>query len=272
MHAFFPSQPQIEGGDNQDAAMITYTFVDALSSIDLGLGDGGALDGALPPLGWDLDGVITCPGNPSCVQRVDTKVNCDDSEGRDHTGLELFRQLGPIAVAGIGAANHGMQIGEFGLIIQVKGYTGQPNAANLTVSIFASSGVLGTGDGGVQLNHDGNDKWTVDPRYLKGVPATGVDCGGSGIECVAVYASTSAYVSHGALVAAFPSDVPITFGGRAHRRRGHDPQPDGPRRNHRAGADRWQRHELAHRQWNALWPLGLDEPSWQHGDDPGSHK
>jgi len=214
MHAFFPSQPQIEASDNQDAATIRYTFVDALSSIDLGL-DEGALDGALPPLGWDLDGVITCPGNPSCVQRAGTKENCDDSEGRDHTGLELFRQLGPTAVAGIAAANQGMQTGVFGLIVQVKGYTGQPNATNLTVSIFASSGVLGTSDGAVLLNHDGNDKWTVDPRYLQGMPPTGVDCGGSGTECVAVYASTSAYVSDGVLVAAFPSDVPITFGGRA---------------------------------------------------------
>jgi hypothetical protein len=74
---------------------------------------------------------------------------------------------------------------------------------------------LGTGDGGVVLNHDGNDKWTVDPRYLEGMPPTGVDCGGSGTACVAVFASTSAYVSDSVLVAAFPSDVPITFGGRA---------------------------------------------------------
>lgn len=108
-----------------------------------------------------------------------------------------------------------MANGEFGLIVQIKGYNAQPNATNLTVSIFASSGVPGTVDGGVTLNHDGNDKWTIDPRYLKGNPATGIDCGNSGSECVAEYASTSAYVSNGVLVAAFPSDVQITFGGRA---------------------------------------------------------
>jgi hypothetical protein len=209
--ALIPGQPPPE---SPDSATGTYTIVDALDSIDLGVGDGGAPDAALPPLGWDLDGVITCPGPPSCIQMAGTTENCDDPEGRDHTGLKLFRALGATAAAGVAAANQGMQIGEFGLIVQVKGYNGLPNDSQLTVSIFASNGVLGTGDGGVTLHHDGNDKWTVDPRYLMGPPPTGFDCSGAGTLCEAVY-TTTAYVTNNVLVAPFPSDVPITFGGRA---------------------------------------------------------
>jgi hypothetical protein len=195
------------------------TVVVAMQSIDVGVAaDGGPLpDGALPALGWDLDKVCTCPGPPSCVQAAGTVENCDDEAGRDHTGLELFRKLGMTAQAGNATANEAMRTGQYGLVVEMTGYNGTPNDTQVTVAIYASSGVLGTGDGGTtQLQHDGTDKWTLDPRYLQfgtSLMSVNADCEANTL-CTPIFADVNAYVTKGVLVASY-GDVPITFGGRA---------------------------------------------------------
>jgi hypothetical protein len=149
------------------------------------------------------------------MQAPNTKENCDDDAGRDNTGLELFRQLGPTAQAGNAAANFAMKTGEYGLVVQITGYNGQPNDRQVSVALYASSGVLSTGDGGApQLNHDGSDKWTLDPRYLlAGTALMGTDCDRN-TSCSPNYVDDNAYVAGGVLVASL-GEVPITFGGRA---------------------------------------------------------
>jgi hypothetical protein len=212
-HATFPGRPATDDASNTGMPV---TIVAAMQSIDLGVAaDGGPIPtGPFPNLGWDLDGYCTCPGPPSCMQ-AQLPLNCDDDAGRDHTGLELFRKLGVTAQAGNAAANQAMKTGQYGLVVQIAGYNSQPNDPQVSVSLYASGGVLGTGDGGtVQVNHDGNDKWSIDPRYVNGGPSiVGTDCAGNPA-CSPLYIDDSAYVANGVLVAQFP-EIPITFGGRA---------------------------------------------------------
>ncbi|MFI5042885.1 MAG: hypothetical protein ACHQNA_13745 [Acidimicrobiales bacterium] len=215
--AFWPGRPDADS----PSTFQNYTAVATMTSIDLGVGlDGGgpAPDAMapLPPLGWDLDNVVTCPGPPSCVQATGME-RCDDEAGRDHTGLLLFRLLGPTAQTGVAAVNAAMLGGEYGLVVQVTGYNGQPNDTQVRVALYFSSGVLGTGDAGDAgpiLNHDGNDRWTIDPRSLVGEPTSG-DCFGGASACQPNFSDEMAYVSDGVLVAQGLGEVPITFGGRA---------------------------------------------------------
>ncbi|MGH7434155.1 MAG: hypothetical protein ACRENE_00605 [Polyangiaceae bacterium] len=214
--ATIPSIP----ADDDDSGLQKQNFVLAMQSIDVAVGlDGGPLPtGPLPPIGWDLDKVDTCPGAPSCVQPAGTIENCDDDAGRDHTGLKLFRELGPSAQMGVAAVNQSMTAGEYGLLVQVTGYNGTLNDRQVSVALYFSSGVIGTDGGALALNHDGYDAWSVDPRsiagYMGGTSINGMDCGhGSGL-CPPQYATDAAYVSGGILVANL-GVVPITFGGRA---------------------------------------------------------
>jgi len=187
--------------------------------------DGGltTVDGGLvspnapqPHIGYDLDGVCTCCGAPpSCTQFPSSKENCDDDAGRDNTGIKLFRDLGPSAQAGNQLVNQSMYNGEYGIILEITGYNGQPNDRQVTVNVFASNGMVL--DGGAGPHHDGTDKWTVDPRYLNnGTFLVGMDCENNP-SCVPVYSDSDAYVSCGVLVAkTFTTQpVPFTFGGRA---------------------------------------------------------
>jgi hypothetical protein len=224
--ATYPTRP-----DPADAAPGgTNRMVAAMQSLDVGLDvtvvDGGVETGPLPtgplpPLGWDLDNACTChPDPPSCVQAPKTPENCDDSEGRDHTGLELFRKLGGSAQMSNAAADEALMAGQYGLVVTMSDYNGTPDDYQVTVALYFSSGVLGTGDGGTtQLAHDGSDKWTVDPRSIAGGPtATGligvVDCDNNNALCQPSFVDVAAYVRDNILVASL-GDVPITFGGRA---------------------------------------------------------
>jgi hypothetical protein len=149
------------------------------------------------------------------VQAAGTAENCDDEAGRDQTGLELFRRLGPTAQAGNEAANQAMTTGQYGLVATITHYNGQGNDVQVSVALYASSGVLGTADGGTtQLQHDGTDKWSLDPRYLQfGSSLIGTDCEANAM-CMPTYLDDNAYVAGGVLVASL-GEVLITFGGRA---------------------------------------------------------
>jgi hypothetical protein len=209
-------------GVDDDSGLPNQSFVLAMQSIDVAVGiDGGPIPtGPLPPIGWDLDNVDTCPGPPSCVQATGTKENCDDDAGRDHTGLKLFRQLGPSAQQGVATVNQSLRAGEYGLLVQITGYNGTANDRHVSVALYFSSGVIGPADGGPpSLNHDGYDAWTVDPRSIQGFVAgglslDGIDCGHGNPQCQPQYQDDNGYVSGGMLVARL-GDVPITFGGRA---------------------------------------------------------
>jgi hypothetical protein len=206
-----------------------------MQAIDVGYGFGNLDAGATPddgspplaltaplaPYGWDLDKVCTCHGSPpappSCAQAPSTTENCDDDAGRDHIALEIFRALGVTAENGSLTANAAMQAGQYGLLIQILGYNGQPNDEQVQVAIYASNGINGVQDGGTPIpQHMGNDKWTVDPRYIMNgdtLASSGTDCDTSP-SCMAMYSDPDAYVANGVMVAHFGT-VPLTFGSRA---------------------------------------------------------
>jgi hypothetical protein len=201
-------------GKNDPSMTDSAILIVAMQSIDLGIGTPShpIYDGSLPALGWNLDGVDTCPGAPSCNQAQGTKENCDDDAGRDHTGLELFRELGATAQTGLATANQALQSGQYGVVIEMTQYNGQLNDSQVSVAVYASSGVPDL-DGG--LANNGTDKWTIDPRYLnQGQSLIGEDCGNAQSLCTPVFTTDEAYVVSGTLVAPF-QDLQITFGGRA---------------------------------------------------------
>ncbi len=219
--ATVPKPPLADDPSNLDLTVIL-----AFQSIDVGVGvgpDGGLTtpDGGLipptdpqPHIGVNLDGKCTCCGDgPTCIEPPDAATNCDDSEGRDNTGIKLFRFLQASAQTGNQDVDQSMYNGLYGIVIQITGYNGQPNDHSVTVAIYASNGVLGP-DGGVPtLHHDGTDPWTVDPRYVQN-GIEGTNCGAVSNPCTPNYYDPYAYVSCGVLVSQ-PTVVPFTFGGRA---------------------------------------------------------
>jgi hypothetical protein len=213
---------------NTDTGYTNLTVVVAMQAIDIGVGV--ELDGAVPApdaqpltalspqphIGLNLDNECTCCGQPpSCNQpAADAGEICDDTQGRDNTGIKLFRELKSSGVTGNEDINQAMYAGEYGMLVVITGYNGGLNDTNVTVSILASNGIQGGGT----AQHDGNDKWTVDPRYIyNGGASVGVDCAmqPSACEPLSDVTTSNGYVSCGVLVAPFTTAVPLTFGGRA---------------------------------------------------------
>jgi len=211
-----------------DPSLVTgLSLVLAMQSVDVGVGvgpDGGLTtkDGGLipasspqPHIGFDLDNACTCcpGGTTSCIQS--STADCDDDAGRDNTGIKLFRTLEGTGQMGNEAVDQALSSGLYGIVIQLTGYNGQLNDRDVTVNVFASNGVVLAA--GASPQHNGTDKWTVDPRYVTGGSSmVGTDCElDNGNNCPATYSDNGAYVTCGVLVAHPTPAVPFTFGGRA---------------------------------------------------------
>ncbi len=215
--ARWPSPPaQDDPSQTPDTPVVV-----AMQSIDIGVGpDAGPLgvdsSAPLPPFGYDLDKTCTCPGATTCKQAPGTTKICDDDAGRDHIALQLFRDLAPSSQAGSLQANQAMQAGQFGILLQITGYNQRANDTQVSVRLYASNGIDGIQDGGTPSpNHDGNDKWTVDPAYLvQGQLLGNIDCETNSSACTPEFVDDHAYVSGGVLVAHL-SSAPLTFGYRA---------------------------------------------------------
>ncbi len=203
-HATWPPRPDLSdagvaGGD--------FTVVAAFNMIDIGLS--ADVDAAVPPFGYDLDGVCTCPGLPSCAAQAGAQgkaqQNCDGPGGRDNTSIQLFRTLGAAASTGASQIDQGLMAGQYGLLVVINGYNGQQNDSNVTVDFYVSNGLERDADGGIptpQLN--GNDLWTIDPNSVSGAGAT------------PLYSDDTAYVTQGTLVSrGMPRAIPIAFGDRS---------------------------------------------------------
>ena len=210
--ARWPSRP----AKNDPSSTPNIEAVAALQSIDIGLGSSGdaGTDGGLPPYGFDLDGVCTCPGPPSCIQEQGAPETCDDSVGRDNANLEIFQQFGSVALNSASQLNQGLQSGQYGLVFRLTNYNNQPNDTQVTASLYVSNGVGVGADGGtVSPTHNGTDPWTIDPGSLaNGAQLVGTDCGGDNPACVPVFTDVNAYVAGGVLVAQLTTDFPLSFG------------------------------------------------------------
>lgn len=140
-------------------------------------------------LGFDLDGLCTCPDRPACVG-VKPMEPCDlPDSGIDNVADGLFRaflsQGGSLDDTGL---RMGIQAGQYGIIVRITGYNGGRDDPAVNVAVLNAIAV--NGDGGVPRN-DGTDEWTVDTESLLDPRFPS-------------YFSTKAYVAGGVLVAEIP--------------------------------------------------------------------
>jgi hypothetical protein len=84
-HVKWPTRPLAD----DDASVQDVTFYNAIENLDFGGADGGT-PGAL---GFDLDGVCTCPGPGSCTPFGDAGTQCDYEGGVDNTLGTLVKQF-----------------------------------------------------------------------------------------------------------------------------------------------------------------------------------
>jgi hypothetical protein len=206
-----PSRPLLV---NPDAETQISLIVAAFNSIDIGV----AADGGVTPYGYDLDGVCTCPGPPSCAREDKAHESCDDKGGVDNNAVLLFLALGAATSTGTLRIDQGLQSGQYGLLIAISGYNQQLNDDRVQVDFYVSNGLNRTSDGGIPTPQlDGTDQWTIDPGSLSGNPGDVLkipSCARTG-QCLPLYSDDQAYVSNGFVVAKMPRPIPIAFGDRS---------------------------------------------------------
>jgi hypothetical protein len=211
-HAGPPPRPALDAGAGASGNI---EVVAAFDSIDIGLEtEAGA---PRPPVGFDLDGVCTCPGPPSCRAQAGTDPTqaCDppDNSGRDNVSIDLFRALGSVSSAGTQQIDQGLQTGQYGLLLDIRDYNGTPDDPAVKVSFYVSNGVNRGGDGGLQLNPNGPSAWTIDPGSLRNNPDNIPSCAANPA-CQPLFEDDSAYVKDSVVVANF-TQIPVAFGDRS---------------------------------------------------------
>lgn len=152
---------------------------------------GPELDAGTPDTtGFDLDGVCTCPGPPSCIS-PDAGTKCDLDGGIDDEGTKLLVSLASLGRVGNDTSDR-LRAGATGLILRLAHYNGGLDDTQVEFSVFLSLGTE-TDDAGEPKppRHDGNDRWTVDRASL---------IGRNGPPYIPEFVDPDAYVSGGTLV------------------------------------------------------------------------
>jgi hypothetical protein len=196
--ARWPERPTADGPSVAELVVATET-------IDIGW---PKAPGAPVP-GFDLDGVCSCPGPPSCVTPPTGKVACDADGGIDTAGTEVISGLLQLSEVTLDITAR-IRTGEHGLVMRLREYNGGPDDSRVELAVFLSGGSEGAQEGApVPPRFDGNDVWTVDPSSLfdKNVPPYR-----------ALFADTNAYVAGGTLVASV--DFPLRLSEFTMRLRG----------------------------------------------------
>lgn len=182
--------PRPDGGTGDEQTELTF----AVDRFDVGIIEPGKVPA---PNGFDLDGVCTAaPGQGSCApppsQQFEQYVQ-DKAGAVDNAGFLLLQRLSaslgedaPFTPFQINAA---LRRGRFGFLIDVKGYNGEANDANVAVAFRP---LLGTTDGGAP-RFDGNDAWMLDKDF-----ANVIDFLGS------TMLDVTAFVRDGVLYSKFP--------------------------------------------------------------------
>lgn len=203
-HLRWPERPAVDdpaGGD--------LTLYEALHTIDFGLGADG---GPTPLLGFDLDGICTCQGQPpageSCAPAPNT-THCDMDAGVDNAGAGVVRAFSSLpGFFEQDFINARISGGFYGALVRVSKYNGKPNDTQVEAAFFPSNGTTGIEQGiPVTPSWTGDDRWTLDPSALLG---STIPDGG---QPAAKYVDQSAYVRDGMLVASL--SFPIFIGASA---------------------------------------------------------
>jgi hypothetical protein len=192
-HAEPPAAPlDVEGGVGD----LDLTF--AANSLDLGV----RFDGGDPPLvGYDLDGLCTCPDDPSCAPVDPDDMHCDQPGGRDTAINGVFETFAVLSGGTFDPTAYSAQVqaGTNGLLVRVQNYDGSPNDTHVAVSVYLSTGTVAP-DGGVAVPRwDGTDMWALDSES--------VVTNAGGTSAFPVHFDVDAYVANHVLVA--KTDFPI---------------------------------------------------------------
>jgi len=162
-------------------------------------------------MSFDLDGLATCPGQPSCLAPTGSppEYACDGPGGRDNGLYRLLKRVG---------ADTQLPPGGPKFLIGIEGYNGGLNDRQVTVRMYNSTGAqaaLADGGGGdpdggpVTPKFDGTDYWRIDQAQLQNTPQLGTQCSQPGDPCSTAFKDTAAYVTNGQLVSVF--DIPVLF-------------------------------------------------------------
>ncbi len=206
--ASVPPRPSTEDETNKTLSL---TFASAFAGF--GPSADGGVTLAPDQISYDIDGVYTCPGAPSCdppkgARATDT---CDGLGGRDNAFSSFLDRLGfPQVRNGMTAQ---IEKGRTAVLMTVSDYNGGVNDRQVTVQVLLSLGIETVlDDGGFDPDAkerppkgDGSDVWSVAESSLVGAPPDGTRCSDS--NCIAVARDTAAYVSNGVLVSRV--DVPL---------------------------------------------------------------
>jgi hypothetical protein len=151
--------------------------------------------------GYDLDGVCTCPGPPSCVAPPGVEVTCDGDGGTDRAGSALLETLAQLGESK-GNPSGSVRAGGKNVLLRLRNYNGGLDDTSVELAAYLSHGTEGIQGGKPKVPaFDGSDVWTVDPLSL---------AGGAAPPYVPLTVDTNAYVSGGTLVAEV--DVPLPLG------------------------------------------------------------
>ncbi len=171
-------------------------FVVAFRKVDLDEDD------EAPRIGYDIDGKCSCTidgqscAPPSWAEAKDEV--CDDPRGLDNaTGIALAR-ISDLANGGVTSIliNEGSALGQWSVLVRVKGYSGTPDDDQVEVSVYETPGRAA-----MPPAWDGTDVWPVSN--------TSVAPGSMNVDAP-IRVDPAAYVRGGVLVARI-EEFPLLF-------------------------------------------------------------
>jgi hypothetical protein len=193
-HAVPPARPAFDDGTMD----LDLTF--ALNALDLGV----RLDAGVSPLvGYDVDGVCTCPDGPSCAPFDPEAMHCDAPGGRDQAINLVFQTFAELTGGMFDPTTYSTEVleGANGVLVRLQHYDGAANDTQVAVSVYLSPGTVSM-DGGAGHplpRWDGNDTWGLDSESV--LTSTG------GVGALPVHFDVNGYVTANVLVA--HADFPI---------------------------------------------------------------
>ncbi|MCA9585634.1 MAG: hypothetical protein KC657_09770 [Myxococcales bacterium] len=130
-------------------------FVSVLRDFNFGL----RTDGLNPSLGFNLDGVCTCPAPGSCVAKT---VTCDDDQGRDYSAWRLITRAKDATYDLEKTLNDQVTTGGPSILVFVQDYNGMADDPEVTVAALASPGLFdAAGTTKLTPTFTASDAWSV---------------------------------------------------------------------------------------------------------------
>ncbi len=191
--AAMPARPAADDPSDADVELVF-----AIHTLTFDAPDGGPP----PQIGYDLDGLCTCPEPEACVAAQKGATHCDDPGGRDNSGASLLRTFESLSGGSLfsqSVINDGLAAGQYGIVLRVRSYNGTANDTQVELSSYVADGVAGADGGATSPQWNGSDPWIVDKSGVLGT------------QIVPLHYDATAYVSNGVLVGHFDFPLPLGF-------------------------------------------------------------